>query len=116
MPGRHRQDGRGTWPDQDIGQKRGHHPQFDAPQDGVQVLGPRELGVGAIIDVNGDSVPDLLIPDERRPALRVVTFASGVFRELARLPHEIPVVTGLVASDVVYGLADGILVSDLFTP
>ena len=88
------------------------------------VLGSRELGMGAIIDVNGDGVPDLLIPDERRHALRVVTFASGVFRELVRLPHEMPVVTGLVASDmdgdgtsdVVYGLADSTLVAVLFTP
>ena len=72
--------------------------------------------MGPTISVNGDGVPNLLIPDGRWRAPRVVTFASGGFRELARLPHEIPVVTGLVASDVVYGLADGILVSDLFTP
>ena len=88
------------------------------------VLGSRELDMGAIIDVNGDGVPDLLIPDERRRTLRVVTFAGGQFRELARFPHEAPVVTALMvanvdgkgAPDVVYGLADGTLVTVLFTP
>ena len=87
-------------------------------------LGSRELGMGAILDANGDGVPDLLIPDEQRRALRVVTFAGGVFRELARNPHGAPIVTALVvadvdgngASDVVYGLADGTLVTVLFTP
>ncbi len=86
-------------------------------------LGSRKLGMGAILDANGDGVPDLLIPDERRRALRVVTFAGGVFGELARLPHEAAIVTALVASDmdgngisdVVYGLADGTLVAVLFT-
>ena len=86
--------------------------------------GSRELGMGAIIDANGDGVPDLLIPDERRHVLRIVTFAGGMFRELARLPHDAPVVTALVAADldgvgaedVVYGLADGTLVAVLFTP
>ena len=87
-------------------------------------LGSRELGMGATIDANGDGVPDLLIPDERRRALRVVTFAGGAFRELARIPHGDPIVTALVvadvdgngSSDVVYGLADGTLVTVLFTP
>jgi hypothetical protein len=87
-------------------------------------LGSRELGMGTVIDINSDGVPDLLIPDETRRALRIVTFAGGQFRELARLPHGSAIVTALVASDVdgngatdvVYGLADGTLLTVLFTP
>ena len=87
-------------------------------------MGSRELGMGTVIDANGDGVPDLLIPDETRRALRIVTFAGGLFRDLARLPHGSAIVTALVTSDVdgngapdvVYGLADGTLVAVLFSP
>lgn len=48
-------------------------------------MGSRELGLSAVLDADGDGVPDLLLPDDSRTRLRLVTFAGGSFRELARL-------------------------------
>ena len=44
----------------------------------------RELGMSAVLDFNGDGIPDLLVPDAKREALRVVTFANGQFRQILK--------------------------------
>lgn len=80
--------------------------------------GSRELGLSAVADINGDGVPDLLVPDAARLNLRAVTFAGGQFKELARVAHkggliDTAIVTadldGDGASEAVYGLDDGSL-------
>jgi hypothetical protein len=48
-------------------------------------MGSRVLGLSMVLDADGDGVPDLLVPDNPRTSLRVVTFAGGSFRELARI-------------------------------
>ncbi len=77
----------------------------------------RELGMSAVIDANGDGIPDLAVPDAARGALRVVTFANGRFAELQRIPHPSPIVTGIAVQtlvagrpSLVYALQDGTLV------
>lgn len=82
-------------------------------------IGSRELGMAAVMDWNGDGVPDLLLPDSRREALRVVTFAGGAFRELDRVEHQSAIVSGIVTTRetgtprlwAVYTLAGGTVVA-----
>jgi hypothetical protein len=78
-------------------------------------IGSRELGLSAILDLDGDGSDDLLLPDATRQSLRVVSFARRSFTELGRLEHDRPIVTGFTVgdqdgngrADVAYGLADG---------
>ncbi len=80
-------------------------------------IGSRELGWSAILDINGDGVGDIVLPDARRRSLRAVTFAKGRFKELARARLTAKLSTAIVAADldgdgrkeVIYGLADGSL-------
>lgn len=51
-------------------------------------IGSRDQGLSAVVDWNGDGVPDLLLPTESRDAVVVVTFKGGRFNELARYPLE----------------------------
>ncbi len=48
-------------------------------------MGSRELGLSMVLDADGDGVPDLAVPDDSRTSLRIVSFAGGRFRELARI-------------------------------
>ncbi|MFI5401216.1 MAG: hypothetical protein ACHQZQ_09220 [SAR324 cluster bacterium] len=76
-----------------------------------------ELGMAAVLDANGDGIPDLAVPDGKRRALRVVTFAGGRFTELQRIPHDSPIVSAIAAqtlgpggTSLVYALEDGTVV------
>ncbi|MCZ6629235.1 MAG: VCBS repeat-containing protein [SAR324 cluster bacterium] len=81
-------------------------------------IGSRELGMSTIIDLNGDGIPDLVVPDASRKSLRIVTFAGGRFRELRKHDYGRKIVTAIVTAnfsyqvfpDVVFGLEDGTLV------
>ncbi len=48
-------------------------------------MGSRELGLSMVLDADGDGVPDLVVPDRSRTGLRIVSFAGGKFRELAKI-------------------------------
>ncbi|MFT5180377.1 MAG: hypothetical protein ACI8S3_000250 [Alphaproteobacteria bacterium] len=82
-------------------------------------IGTREQDLAAVADWNGDGVVDLLVPDSRRQALRIVTFAGGEFKELERIKNPHRIVTAVLPArldqsdrvTVVYGLADGTLVA-----
>lgn len=81
-------------------------------------IGTREQDLAAVVDWNGDGIVDLLVPDSRREALRIVTFAGGAFKELERVKNSQRIVTAVLPARldrsgrvaVVYGLADGSLV------
>jgi hypothetical protein len=54
-------------------------------------IGSRELSLHAFLDVDGDGVLDVVLPSADRRALRVVRFAGGGPREIARHPLPAPV-------------------------
>lgn len=76
-------------------------------------IGTRELGLSAVIEANGDGVPDLAVPGADRRTLRIVTFAHGRFRELASVSHVAPITSAIVpfvdegGRRLTYTLADG---------
>jgi hypothetical protein len=76
-------------------------------------IGTRELALSAVIDANGDGIPDLAIPGADRKTLRIVTFAHGRFRELANMTHAAPIASAIVPREdengrrLTYTLADG---------
>lgn len=79
--------------------------------------GSRVLAMSAVLDVNGDGVPDIVVPNADRSALVLVTFADGVYSELGRLDHPAPVASAIRLFDidgdggieVIYLLAGGTL-------
>jgi len=75
-------------------------------------IGSREQDMAAPLDWNADGVVDLALPDASRRSLRVMSFAGGIDTELARIEHDAPIATAVLAvgNAVVYGLADGTLV------
>jgi hypothetical protein len=73
-------------------------------------MGSRELGLSAILDANGDGVPDIVLPDATRRALRIVTFAGGRFEDVANFLHQSPIASVKEIKGkrgIVYALADG---------
>jgi len=89
-----------------------------APGFSNHAIGTDELGLAAMLDVNGDRVMDLAVPGADRRTLRIVTFAAGQFRELQRIGHSAAITSAVIAADLiengqqelVYALADGTLV------
>jgi len=82
------------------------------------ILGSRALDMAAVLDLNGDSVPDILLPSDDRRRLVAVTANRGEITVLWELRQPLPVVTSVLAfdlagdglADIVYGLQDGTLV------
>ena len=87
-------------------------------------MGSRELGLSVVLDADGDGVPDLVVPDNSRTSLRVVTFAGGSFRELARIDLGAEITSSLrpaeIGADKRKGFAlrvsDGRIVGLVFGP
>jgi hypothetical protein len=80
-------------------------------------LGSTETGLSAVVSVDGDRIPDLILPDAERESLRMVTAAGGWIRDIATvpLPAEVATAIGILAGTAqpafVAGLADGSLVA-----
>ena len=78
-------------------------------------IGSTVLALSHSHDWDGDGVVDLLLPQQNRSVLAVVSAAGGRFRELASFRHETEIVTPLVeiedategATSLLYGLQDG---------
>lgn len=78
-------------------------------------LGSRVLGLGAVLDIDGDGRDEILVPAMGRRALRIIAMVDGALREVHRLRHERAIVTDFEVADrdrdvrveVAYGLADG---------
>lgn len=50
------------------------------------VFGSRVQRLAAIADMNGDGIPDIVVPTQDRRAVAVVSFVDGVLREIRREP------------------------------
>ena len=64
------------------------------------ILGSTELGMSAILDVNGDGIPDIVLPSQDRRELRALTFAKGNLKVLKVVKLYRPVTTAIVTADV----------------
>ena len=62
-------------------------------------IGSRQLGWSAILDVNGDGVPDMAVPSANRRTLRAVSFAGG-FSELTSVPVGGKLATAIITADL----------------
>lgn len=96
----------------------GLHQEYEAPGFSNHKMGSRLLDMSAVVDWNGDGIPDLALPDANRRRIRIVSFAGGEFRFLAELAQAAEIVTRILATDLdndgkpelLYGRADGIIV------
>jgi hypothetical protein len=81
-------------------------------------IGSRVLDMSAVIDWNGDGIPDLALPDDSRRRMKIISLAHGEFELLATIPHPASISTAIMASDLdgdgapelIYGLSDGSLI------
>ena len=76
-------------------------------------IGSTELGLSAILDLDGDGLMDMVVPVARRDRLRLISLAGGRFREIAEIPIGGVVGTAVeaVGDAVVFGLEDGRLIA-----
>jgi len=80
------------------------------------VFGSQDQGLSAVTSVDGDRIPDLVLPSAARNEMRMVTAASGKIRNIVTLPLPAQVVTtiGVLSKapspSFVTGLDDGSLV------
>ena len=63
-------------------------------------IGSPEQGLADIADMNGDGLPDLIIPDAARRNLRIVTFSFGTFRQLAEVVNTESIGLAVLAQDL----------------
>lgn len=63
-------------------------------------MGSRELGLSAIIDLDQDGIPDILLPDASRRSLIAVSFAGGQSEIIQRFDAPHPFSSGLYVSDL----------------
>jgi len=88
-------------------------------------IGERELGKAAVIDADGDGVPEIILPEAGQRSLRILSFKGGRFSDLGRIDHEGSTLgTALAVTDldrngnmeIVYGLSDGRIMAVFFEP
>lgn len=81
-------------------------------------IGSHDLGMSAIVDLDGDGIDDLLVPDARRRALRLIRVQRGRLEEFGRIANAGEIrsdlhlvdLDGEPGAEVAYLLADGTLV------
>jgi hypothetical protein len=62
--------------------------------DGVtnHVIGSRDLDLGRISDIDGDGIPEIVLPSQDRRRLVAVSFADGAGRIVASAPVDAPII------------------------
>ncbi|MFK7792684.1 MAG: hypothetical protein AB8B88_08435 [Devosiaceae bacterium] len=77
----------------------------------------REQRLSAVVDVDGDGIVDLALPNARRTSLEIVSFAGGRISTLASIPLPSPVRQAILSEGsagsarFVTGLANGSVIS-----
>ena len=92
--------------------------KYRTPDVSNHALYSGEQGMSAILDVNDDGVPDLIVPDAARRGLRIVTYAGGRFGEVFKRAHSAEIDSAIGVADlddngrpdIVYTLKDNTLV------
>lgn len=82
-------------------------------------IGSRVLDMSAMVDLNGDRRPDMIVPSANRHALRLMTFRNNRLQQLDRLEVNAEIVTNLAvlrgrgkaAIRVLFGLSNGTILS-----
>lgn len=75
-------------------------PKHEAAGFSNHAIGSPEQGLSDVADMDGDGIPDLIIPDGARRNLRVVTFAFGTFRQLAEVVNAETINLAVLAQDL----------------
>ncbi|WP_299615933.1 VCBS repeat-containing protein [Pelagibius sp.] len=73
-------------------------------------IGSRALVLSAILDADGDGLPEILLPDARRRALRVVGFVDGALRERAVLALDAQIVGDFRLADLDGNGLEGVVI------
>jgi len=63
-------------------------------------MGSRELGLSAVIDINGDGVMDMVVPDAGRQSLVGISFSNGQLAAISRVPISGQFASGLHVTDL----------------
>lgn len=87
----------------------GLHREATAGDVSNHAMGSPVLALHAIADLTGDGRPDLLLPDQRRTTLRLLTLTDGALAEARSVPLAAPVAGAMTVSEagVQVPLADG---------
>ena len=102
-------------------QWRGTHLEEIARRSGYSNhrIGSTALGLGAIMDINGDGVDDIILPSQSRKSVMAMTFAGRTWLEVAAQPLPGTVATSFLVADIdadsrqdiLIGLTDGSIVA-----
>ncbi len=66
----------------------------------THVIGSTILDMFVVLDVNGDGVPDIVLPDQARRQLHAVTLTKGRLSLISSLKLDRPVTMSIVAADL----------------
>jgi len=70
--------------------------------------GSRELGMSAVLDLNGDGTADMAVPDAGRRSLVLISLPRGRYREIGRIAHSAGIKSSLHVVDPAGGTGPGI--------
>lgn len=80
-------------------------------------IGSTAIGLHALLDIDGDGLNDIVVPDQPRTSLIAFSLAGGRLREIARLSLPGTVATNIQAYNgmLVFGTENGLLVAASFS-
>ena len=89
-------------------------PEYEAQGFSNHFIGSRALAMSAVVDLDGDGIDDLAVPDARRQSLRMMSIKNNRLSELGTVEQGSRINTAIVQqpdpqgnSRLTYGLEDG---------